>query len=286
MRVKVNGIELHAEVSGEGPPLLLLHGFTGSCRSWDRFIPAWSKFRRVIAVDLIGHGESDAPEDPGRYAMEHAVEDLAALLDALGADSAEVLGYSMGGRVALSMAVLRPDKVRALLLESSSPGLPTAAEREERVLRDERLAGRIEREGLEWFVPYWESLPLFEGVKRLPPEAQQRIRSQRMRNRPHGLACSLRGMGTGKQPSWWDRLHELPMPVILVAGEEDGKFHSIAERMRMCIRRCTFIPVPEAGHLVHVEQASTFDTIVRNYMIAKGEEQEHASRTMGKNERI
>jgi len=122
------------------------------------------------------------------------------------------------------------------------------------------------REGLERFVEYWENLPLFAGMKRLPPELQQRLRVQRLRNRPLGMANSLRGMGTGRQPSWWPSLASLPMPVLLTAGEQDAKFMDLAERMVSVIPHASFVPVPNAGHTVHVEQAELFDTIVKEFL--------------------
>lgn len=266
MNTETNGVRLHVEVSGEGPALLLLHGFTGSTRTWDRFIPEWSERYRTIAVDVIGHGQSDSPQDRSRYSMQHAVQDLAAVLDQLHIEQAAVLGYSMGGRLALSMAVLQPHRVRALLLESSSPGLKTEEEREARVRQDEALADRIEREGIERFVDHWENLAMFQNLKRMPPDVQRNIRSERLGNRPIGLANSLRGMGTGAQPSWWHALDSLNMPVLLTAGEEDEKFYRIAHEMKSIVSDCTFVPVKQAGHTIHVEQAEIFGTIIKEYL--------------------
>jgi 2-succinyl-6-hydroxy-2,4-cyclohexadiene-1-carboxylate synthase len=266
MRLHVNGIAYHVETAGAGPALLLLHGFTGSVRSWDRFVPGWAERCRVVAVDLIGHGETEAPDDPERYTMAHTVQDLAAILDALDIERAAVLGYSMGGRTALSLAATHPERVRALLLESASPGLATAEERAARIRQDEALADRIERDGIARFVEEWENLPLFASLKAQPPETQRRIRAQRLNNRPRGLANSLRGMGTGRQPSWWEALPALAMPVLLIAGEWDAKFTAIARRMAEALPHSTFAPVPNAGHLVHVEQADLFDTIVREFL--------------------
>lgn len=266
MNVQVNGVSLHVEISGEGEPLLLLHGFTGSAENWAPFIPEWSRHYRVIAVDIIGHGRSAAPLDHSRYAMDKAVQDLTALLDEVGAPAAHVLGYSMGGRLALSMAVLAPHKVRSLILESSSPGLATESERQARRASDEQLARRIEHEGLEWFVSYWENIPLFRSLQRMPADVRQSLRAQRLSNRPEGLAGSLRGMGTGAQPSWWEALPQLPMPVQFIAGEDDGKFADIAQRMHQLLPHSRLHIVAQAGHIVHVEQAHIFDTIVREFL--------------------
>lgn len=267
MRIETNGITLHVRTIGQGPPLMLLHGFTGSLRSWEPFFPSWSRHYQLIAVDLIGHGESDAPEEAARYSMAHAAEDLAAVLDALGLPAAAVLGYSMGGRVALSFAMLKPERVSAVVLESSSPGLASPEERKARLRQDEALACRIEQEGIERFTAYWEDLPLFATLKEQPEEIQRRIRRIRLNQRPHGLANSLRGMGTGVQPSWWDRLDAFTKPALLIAGERDEKFMHIARRMNARMKNSTFIPVSGAGHMVHVEQSARFDTIVREYLL-------------------
>jgi len=262
MLIEVNDIKLNVETHGSGEPLLLLHGFTGSVRSWDRFIPKWSQHAQVIAVDIIGHGQSDSPADPKRYSMEKAVQDLIALFDTLQVHKANVLGYSMGGRLALSLAVMHPERVNSLILESSSPGLLTEEERTARMMSDEQLADRIEREGMERFTAFWENIPLFESVKRMPEETQRSIRQGRLRNQPLGLANSLRGMGTGAQPSWWGHLAALKMPVHFIAGEWDKKFDEIAQTMNSAVTKGQYTQVPGAGHLVHVEQAHSFDTIV------------------------
>lgn len=272
MLIEVNGISIHAEVQGEGEPLLLLHGFTGSLRNWDAFVPAWSKRYKVITVDIIGHGLSERPADPQRYTMEQAAADLAALLDELHIGRTRVLGYSMGGRLALSFAALKPDRVSGLILESSSPGLAEAEEREDRVLRDGQLAERIERDGIEAFVDYWESIPLFQSLSRQPESVRQSIRQQRLQNDTLGLANSLRGMGTGAQPSWWERLGNLPMPVLLVAGGLDAKFDRLAERMNGLMPDSRYKRIPDAGHLAHVEQPRIFGTIVMQFLASLDEE--------------
>lgn len=266
MEMTIHGVRYHIEISGDGEELLLLHGFTGSAGTWRAFRSSWETRYRVITVDLLGHGRTEAPSDASRYATEQAVRDLTAILDQLSIDRAHVLGYSMGGRLALSLAMLAPHRLRSLTLESSSPGIADAAERAARRQHDEQLATRIERDGITSFVDYWESIPLFATMRSLSEEIRQTIRAQRLANRSSGLAGCLRGMGTGTQPSWWDRLDQLSMPVHLIAGELDTKFTVIAEQMHKQIPDCKLTIVPEAGHTVHVEQAEIFDTIVMSYL--------------------
>ncbi|MBI4571085.1 MAG: 2-succinyl-6-hydroxy-2,4-cyclohexadiene-1-carboxylate synthase [Chloroflexi bacterium] len=264
-RIAVNGVQLNVDMSGEGPPLLLLHGFTGSRVTWTPHLEAWCGFK-TIAVDLLGHGAADSPADPERYQMERCVEDLIALLDVLGVERTAVLGYSMGGRVALHLALHAPERLWALVLESASPGIEDAAEREERRRSDEALAERIEREGLERFVAYWEEQPLFASQSRLPDALRSELRRQRLCNRPLGLANSLRGLGAGRQEPLLRRLGELRVPVLLIAGDLDTKYCDLARRMAGALPCAQVEVVPEAGHAVHLEQLEVFDRVVRAFL--------------------
>jgi 2-succinyl-6-hydroxy-2,4-cyclohexadiene-1-carboxylate synthase len=261
-----NNVQLNVEIAGEGEPLLLLHGFTGSVETWKPFIPYWSNDLKLIMVDVIGHGNSDIPEDPDRYTMERAAGDLANVLDYLDIAKIHLLGYSMGGRLAISFAILFPDRVKSLALESSSPGLQTLQERQDRVKKDRALAERIEREGIKAFVDFWERIPLFASQRELPESFQDNIRKQRLQNNPIGLSNSLRGMGTGRQPSWWEQLTALTIPVLLLVGEKDIKFCSIAEQMDNLLERAKIYKVPQSGHAIHVEQPRIFGTIVSEFL--------------------
>ncbi|WP_060788441.1 2-succinyl-6-hydroxy-2,4-cyclohexadiene-1-carboxylate synthase [Geobacillus zalihae] len=269
MTMMVNGVCYHAEQYGEGEPLLLLHGFTGSADTWRPLAPFWPDFR-VMAVDLLGHGRTEAPKDARRYRIEHAAADLAALLDEWGVEQVNVLGYSMGGRLALAFAVWHPHRVRRLVLESSSPGLKTEEERRARREADEALARKIETEGVRAFVDDWEKIPLFATQQALPDSVRAAIRRERLRHTATGLANSLRGMGTGVQPSFWERLGELAMPVLLVCGENDEKFCRIAAQMHERLPNSELVCVPDAGHAIHVEQPGIFAKIVSEFM-TKGE---------------
>src|SRR3990172_7929303 len=192
-RIDVDGLGLNVSVSGDGPCLLLLHGFTGSTETWTPFLDAWPDFR-TIAVDIVGHGRSDSPPDLDRHRMERCALDLVAVLDRLHVRETSILGYSMGGRVALHLALLIPDRLEALVLESASPGLDDPCARADRVRSDAELADAIERAGMEAFVARWETLPLFASQLCLPALVRERLRRQRLGNDPLGLANSLRGM--------------------------------------------------------------------------------------------
>lgn len=272
MMLAVRGIEMHALVAGAGPALLLLHGFTGSAETWRPFLPELAARRRVIAPDLIGHGRTAAPADAARYRMDECVADLVALLDWLGVGEFAVLGYSMGGRVALHLALAVPKRVRALILESASPGISDPAERAERARSDAALAELIEREGIVAFVERWESQPLFATQRSLPAEVRGRLRAERLGQRPVGLANSLRSMGTGTMEPVWDRLGELGMPTLVLAGELDAKYVAIARAMMERLPRAQVVIVPGSGHAVHLEQPAQFLKLITTFLRRDGGE--------------
>jgi 2-succinyl-6-hydroxy-2,4-cyclohexadiene-1-carboxylate synthase len=275
MRLTVaDGTQFNVEVFGpihsRTQPLVLLHGFTGSVASWRPHLEAFGQHHKLVMIDMLGHGESDCPANPLRYRMEYCLDDLIELFDQLQLNTVTLLGYSMGGRVALSFAVAHSDRVNKLILESASPGLADVAEREARVANDEVLAIRIEREGLEAFVNYWERSPLFASQARLPGSVRVELRTQRLRANPKGLANSLRGLGVGAQPSLWARLNEIRMPTLLIAGMLDQKFTATAQMMADAIPESSLVIVPEAGHTVHLEQPQTFDRLVLDWLLAMG----------------
>ncbi len=266
MKYEINGVSYEVNKIGEGAPLLLLHGFTGSKETWTPFYKEWQKTNQLVSLDLIGHGETSSPHEIPKYKMESVAEDLCTLLDELRIDRVDLLGYSMGGRLALSFAVMFPERVGKLILESASPGLKTERERNLRKQQDEELAEQILAEGISWFVHKWENIALFESQKSLPVYIQERIREQRMKNDPIGLANSLRGMGTGIQPSWWEQLSSLSMPALFITGERDEKFVRIAEEMKKWMPHAVHERILGAGHAIHVEQREIFGKIVSGFL--------------------
>ncbi len=271
--ISLNGVHYHTARYGlpEAPPLLLLHGFTGSGDSWAELMPAFSQQFSVITVDILGHGRSAAPSDSNRYTMPHVAADLIALLDTWQIERTALLGYSMGGRLALYLACHYPERFSQLILESSSPGLATEAERAARRQQDEALADWIEANGIEPFVARWEALPLWASQQQLSAETQQRLRQQRLQNSVVGLANSLRGMGTGAQPSLWPKLPEVTLPSLLIAGELDHKFVAIQEQMVGLLGNGRFHPIPNAGHTTHLEQPALFQAAIRSFLLKDDE---------------
>lgn len=270
--LQVNGVTYYYAISEpvpgteQGAPLLLLHGFTGSSANWQQPARALAPHCQTITVDLLGHGQTAAPSDPSRYTMAASAADLATLLDAVAPGPVNLLGYSMGGRLALYFALTYGHLVQKLILESASPGLATADERQARKVSDEQLADRIAAQGIAAFVEQWEALPLFATQRALPAPVQQQLRDLRLRNNPPGLANSLRGIGTGVQPSLWSQLPTLAMPTLLLAGALDPKFCTIAEAMAQQLPNATLTIVPDAGHTIHLEQPVAFQQLVAQFL--------------------
>lgn len=267
MRVAVRGVTYGVDMSGDGLAVVLLHGFTGTAETWSPLLPALAPFR-AVRIDLLGHGRSECPNDPERYRMDEAVADILALLDNLGLTRFAPVGYSMGGRVALRLALAAPARCWALVLESASPGIADPDERRRRIASDEELARLVEREGIDAFIRVWESLPLWASQERLPETVRTAIRAQRLRQRPEGLAGSLRGLGAGRDEPVLERLSELgALPVLLVTGSLDEKYVALARKMLHYLSNGTWQNIPNAGHAVHLEEPEVFAANVRDFLL-------------------
>lgn len=272
-QIEVNGVHMgllqlgqHEDMDTEKPTVVFIHGFTGCATSWGTLPKHLAgQGMHIISLEMMGHGHSSVPEDPRRYAIEHCQEDIVAALRSLGVPSgrAVLVGYSMGGRIALYTAL--SGYFKALLLESASPGLPSEEEREQRRRSDEALANCIEDYGIEAFVDYWERRPIFATQDKLPFKVRAALHQQRLRNNPRGLANSLRGVGTGAQPAIHDRLGTITAPTLLLSGEEDQKFCAIARDMVERFPQARHHIVPGAGHTIHLEQPETFEQLVYTF---------------------
>lgn len=261
-----DGLRLHVERAGDGPPLALLHGFTGATTTWTPLLPRLAAEHETLAIDLPGHGRSSAPASPGRYALARFADDLLRVLDALVIDRVALLGYSMGGRAALRVALRAPDRVAALVLESTSPGIADPARRAERREADRALADEIEREGVSSFVRRWEKLPLWASQDALPASARGRLRAQREANDAAGLANSLRGAGAGEDEPVLARLGNIEAPVLLVAGALDAPYVAAGGEMADAFPNARLTVVPDAGHAVHLERPDELTDAVLEFL--------------------
>ncbi len=245
---------LHRASDGRGPHrIVLVHGFTQTLKSWDRLVGPLSESFEVVRVDLPGHGGSGAVD------LSFA-ETAAAIGDSGG--TATYVGYSMGGRLCLRLAVDRPDLVRSLVLVGASPGLADAGERAARKAADDALAAEIERAGTEAFLETWLAQPMFATLRPDPADLDAR-----RANTPAGLASALRRLGTGVQEPLWDRLAELDMPVLAMTGEVDVKYTRLAGDMAEAIGvNAEAVALAGAGHAAHLERPVSFHRLLTAFV--------------------
>jgi 2-succinyl-6-hydroxy-2,4-cyclohexadiene-1-carboxylate synthase len=244
---------LHAERDGSGPALVLVHGFTQTGRCWGPIADDLTLDHEVVRVDAPGHGRS-ATIKAGLGTGGRLIADQGG--------RATYLGYSMGARFCLDLALANPELVTGLVLIGGTAGIESPDERAARAEQDLALARSIEEKGLPRFLDGWLALPMFEGI---PPE--RTYKRERMENTVEGLVSSLEQAGTGTQDATWHRLDQLEMPVLAVAGERDAKFLALAERMVAEVgSNATLGVVPGAGHAAHLEAPDAFLAVLRPWL--------------------
>lgn len=249
------------------PPLWLLHGFMGDVADWTGVMEHLEGDYYCCAVDLPGHGRTVTFDHENFFAMPRVADALAEVIEGFGRP-VSLAGYSMGGRLALYLAVHYPKLFDAVVIESGSPGLQGEQERRQRRLHDEALAKRLESEPLEQFLTWWYSQPLFATLAADKEQLKQVI-ARRGRQDPKGLALSLRMMGTGVQPPLWEKLASVSCPMHLIVGENDDKFRQIARRMTEHNSRLTITIIEGAGHNTHEERPEAFTSALRR-LLRKG----------------
>ena len=249
-------------------PLVLLHGFMGSSLEWQSLLPSISKQHHCIIFDLPGHGQTVATEDDD-YTMPSCAKQLAGILKhTFPAPKYNLLGYSMGGRLAYYLLVNYPDLFEKAIIISSTPGLKTIEEQNARRQKDSFLANRLLMEPYEQFLDDWYSQPLFQSLQD-KPDILYRTNRTKTGNKPELLSRSLRLMGTGAMPSLWERLSEIKANVHLIAGEFDPKFTAIHEDIKECLASVQIDVIPDSGHAVHLEQPNRVGEIVNEFLSIK-----------------
>lgn len=237
--------------------LTALHGFTETDETWTEVLTPLSI--PVRCPLMPGHGWRPCP--PATTIASVATE-LAATLPAGG----DLLGYSMGGRIALQLALSHPGRVRRLVLVSCNAGIRDARERQERQERDEHLADILDQDGLGPFVSWWENTPALRPAKPLPRAVEEALRSRRLNQDPHGLADALHCLGTSAMADLWPRLGTLAMPVLLIAGDTDLRYVALMREMANLIPGARLEIVPDAGHAVHREQPARLCALVADFL--------------------
>ena len=262
---KFKNYQFHYSLTGNinQPLILLLHGFTGDSQDFKSVISLLSQTYCCLAVDLPGHGKTRVNGDESCYNISNTAQALIELLDDLQIDKCLLLGYSMGGRLALYMTLHFSDRFEKVVLESASPGLKTAKDRSHRRESDFDTAQKLENSNLKEFLLSWYDRPLFKSLKKSPN--CDRLIETRLANNPIELAKSLRNMGTGNQPSLWEKLAQNQIPLLLLAGEYDDKFKTINTEIANLCSVASLKIVPKSGHNIHFENIDEFVAVVRQF---------------------
>ena len=229
---------------------------------------------RLIVPDLVGHGRSEAPDDPSCYRVEAMADQVTALADTLGCSTFHLVGYSMGGRVALAVGCTHPRRLRSLALIGATAGIADSRKRRQRADADKAMSERITA-NFAAFVDEWMALPLFAGQAALGPEHRQAARAQRLESDPSGLAMSLRYGGTGAMQPLHRRLKNCDMPTLLISGSADTKFCAIADRLGANLPDAEVAHIAQAGHAAHVERPD--DTAAAVTALISQTERKHAA---------
>ena len=269
MKLKVDGIQFNilfneSDLTQKKTAVIFLHGFTGCADDWNFIFDKLPSKFFPVAIDLIGHGNTDSPEDQNHYTCSAIVHQIDSITEQLELNNFVLVGYSMGGRAALSFSLKHPDKVKAAAFESTSAGIQDINLKKDRVEFDLLLAEKIKKEGVESFTDFWFSLQLFAQLKKLP--SFHDIKKQRNKNNVIGLSNSLCGFSTGLMPSYWEKLSSIHFPVLLISGEFDLKYTEINKSMNTKFSNAQHQIFQKCGHNAHLEKPELFTKFVVEFL--------------------
>lgn len=260
-------VTYYSEGEPNHPAILFLHGFMGDRHEFKQAIAILSKQFYCVAIDLLGHGQTclidrshQDPDDIAKrepyYTIQSSAHLAIKLLDFLRIDRCFLVGYSMGGRLALYLTIYFPQYFYKVVLESASAGLRTDAERSDRLSKDRQLATKLEHGDFRQFLENWYQQPIFNSLR--SHQSFPQLLEQRLDNSPLQLAKSLRDLSTGMQPSLWEDLSEIKIPLLLLAGELDPKFVQINQQMEQLCKYTKLEIMPNCGHNIHFENPELF----------------------------
>ncbi len=249
-------------------PIVFLHGFTGSADDWLFIFDKLSDKVFPLALDLPGHGKSINLENE-YYNIENFDEVIIETIKEFSFEKIILVGYSMGGRIAYQFAVKHPEILTGLIIESATPGLAEQEAREERFSSDFQLSEQIKQEGINSFIEYWFSLPIFNTLHTIPPKQLEKIKNHRKLNSPEELARALVGGSQGKVKHVWDKLSVLSdnnIPLLLIDGEADKKYRFLDTLVLKEINNAERKTVKRAGHNIHLEKPEEFIILVNSFI--------------------
>ncbi|MCS7053452.1 MAG: 2-succinyl-6-hydroxy-2,4-cyclohexadiene-1-carboxylate synthase [Ignavibacterium sp.] len=271
MFIDFNGIKLNVEIPKEfkcdKDSIILIHGFTGCSEDWLPIIDLLPEHFNFILMDMIGHGKSEHPLTVDFYKTDSIVEQIKTIKEKIVKNSKVILlGYSMGGRAALSYAVKYPDDIKGLILESASAGIKNDKERKKRYEDDLKIVDYISSHTIEEFIEFWYDQEMFNTQRRFSNEKLKRLKKQKYNNSKIGLMNILRGFSTGIMPPLHDKLKNIKVRSVLISGELDTKYTFINSKIARGFHKAKHKVVKNSGHNTHLEEPTRFVEIVTNYL--------------------
>lgn len=258
------GIQIH-QLDEQLPWLMMLHGFMGNSRVFSHLISDLSSCCNPVTVDLLGHGQSSKPTDPERYREEYQVKDLADLIRKLGLSPLFLHGYSMGGRLALKLALKHAELFRGLILESTTNGIEDESARKERRKTDQTRAKKIEKH-FSKFLEGWEKADLFQSPLSEDKRLVGRYKKIHLSQQPGAMAASLRGFGTGFMEPETEHFPGFGKPTIIMAGSADKKYQRIARNQLAPFFSNGHLCFIEAGHRLHLDNPPEFINEIEHHI--------------------
>lgn len=257
-------LNLYRQGDRDNPAMLLLHGFMGSGKDWQPVIPFLKPDFYLIAPDLPGHGESRYLYENGDYDFITAADFVLDILDDLHIRQSILVGYSMGGRLALYLAFQNPERFSHLIVESASPGITDESERVQRREKDATTAEYLIDRDLNAFMESWYDQPLFGGLRGHPRYSE--LLADRVRNDPEELARALRGMGQGQQPPLWEQLAGISLRALFLAGDQDEKYSAMLDKVAAVNPGVNTEIIPGAGHNIHFMQPERYAKTIVDFI--------------------
>ena len=254
-------------------PIVFLHGYTGNANDWQFVIKNLPERFFPIAIDLIGHGKSSSPDEVKKYTAGAQIIYLEKILNELEINSFILVGYSMGGRFALTYAMKHQAKIIALVLESTAFGYKTTKEKEERILSDKKLSEQIKGMPLKDFFEFWYDAGLFNSLRKSENIFLQNLKQEKSKsNNKTGLANSLIGFGTGTMKNYFPVIKNFSKNVLLITGELDTKFTKIATEAKNIFPNAEHKIISNCGHNVHLEKPEEFIKFLNRFLLNIKEE--------------
>lgn len=272
MFLSLNGISIFVKKNFRKPDprkqsILFIHGFGGCSSDWDETMSILGTEFQILAIDLPGFGKSSKPRNDKFYQTDFLVQLIDDILHELKLTEVILAVYSMGGRLALHFASKHSEKVRALILESASPGLKTKSERQKRIESDAELISFINKNSLKDFFTFWQNLPLFATQKNLPSKKQHSLLADKINsNSKVGLIKSLENFGQGRMENLWNKLSRIKIPTLLLTGALDTKYTSIQQEMVKLFPNSSHKIIEDVGHNLHLENPEVFVNLIREFL--------------------